>query len=316
MVKANVTPVVSGSKIWFSIASRRFLAVTFIATVNCFGAGQAHAQAVGVVPATAEAPIQPPGRGMLEQPCPVQVIPDMPKREPGEPAKFTPEFGRAYGAVLAYQQRYDWAWLCRYAAANEALKGKPAPRAVFMGDSITEAWRRYDQPLFDGGIIDRGISGQTTPQMVVRFYQDVVSLIPRVVHIMAGTNDIAGNTGPTSAERFKNNIRAMVDIAFSNGIGVVLGSITPVSMAPASIAQRPPERILELNAWLKAYAAQRGVIYADYYSAMVGPDGGVKEGLTYDGLHPGTNGYTLMRPIAERAIAEAERESSRRRRRP
>jgi lysophospholipase L1-like esterase len=253
---------------------------------------------------------------MLEQPCPVQAMPDAPKREPGEPARMTPEFGRAYGALLAYQQRYDWAGLCRYAAENEALKGQPATRTVFMGDSITEGWRRYDPALFSGGTIDRGISGQTTPQMVVRFYQDVVALRPRVVHIMAGTNDIAGNTGPTSAEQFRNNIRAMVDIAAANGIGVVLASITPISLAPASIAQRPPQRIVELNAWLKSYAASRGAVYADYYSAMAGPDGAVKDGLTFDGLHPGTLGYNVMRPIAKRAIAQAERKLIRNRRRP
>lgn len=261
--------------------------------------------ALAQVPTTTA--ISPPGRGMLDQPCPVQTIPAMPKREPGEPSKLTPEFGRAYGAALTYQRQYDWAWLCHYAAENDELKRGPRPQTVFMGDSITEGWLRYDPRFFRNGTVDRGISGQTTPQMLLRFYRDVVSLRPRVVHIMAGTNDIAGNTGPTSPDDFKNNISAMVDIAIANRIGVVLASITPVSLTPSSIAQRPPQRIRELNAWLKSYAARRGVVYVDYYSTLVAADGGVKQGLTYDGLHPGSAGYNLMRPIAERAIAAAAR---------
>jgi len=251
---------------------------------------------------------------MLEQPCPAQVIPEIPTREPGEPSKLTPEFGAAYGAVLTYQQRYDWAWLCHYQAEDEAMGQGPAPHAVFMGDSITEAWQRYDPQLFLDGFVDRGISGQTTPQMLVRFYQDVVELRPRVVHIMAGTNDIAGNSGPTSPQRFKNNIRAMVDIALANHIAVVLASITPVGLDASNVAQRPPARILELNRWLRDYAADRGLVYADDFASLVGLDGGVRNGLTYDGLHPGTVGYGIMRPIAERAIAQAERRHGWRRR--
>jgi lysophospholipase L1-like esterase len=251
--------------------------------------------------------IQPPGKGMIEQPCPAQAVPAMPKSEPGRPGAITREWGMAYSAAITYQQRHDWAWLCRYQTANEALKIAPPPRAVFMGDSITEAWGNYDPQLFRNGIVDRGISGQTTPQMLVRFYHDVVALRPRVVHIMAGTNDIAGNTGPTSAEQFMNNIRAMVDIALANRIAVVLASITPVGRDARTVAQRPPARILELNRWLRDYAAERGLTYADYYQAMAGPDNGVRDGLTYDGLHPGTTGYAVMRPIAERAVAQAER---------
>lgn len=259
--------------------------------------------------------IQPPGTGMLEQPCPALKIPDMPMSEPGQPAKFTREYAFTYGAALAYQLKYDWAWLCRYQAANEALKNAPRPRVVFMGDSITQGWGVYDPQLFSNGVIDRGVSGQTTPQMLVRFYQDVVALQPRVVHIMAGTNDIYGNTGPTSPEQFKNNIRAMVDLALANHIAVILASITPIGGDARSVAQRPPARILELNRWLRGYATERGLIYADYYQAMVGPDGAVREGLTFDGLHPGTAGYKIMRPIADRAIVDAERRGSRMQRR-
>lgn len=267
------------------------------------------ATAQGSPPAPAQ--IQPQGKGMLEQPCPAGAVPpSMPKHEPGRPATITREWGMAYGAAAAYQQRYDWPWLCHYQSANEALKTASPPRAVFMGDSITEAWGNYDPQLFRNGVLDRGISGQTTPQMLVRFYADVVALRPRVVHIMAGTNDIAGNTGPTSVEQFKNNIRAMVDIALANRIAVVLASITPVGRDARTVAQRPPARILELNRWLRDYAARRGLTYADYYQAMAGSDNSVRDGLTYDGLHPGTAGYALMRPIAERAIAQAERRSS------
>lgn len=298
----------TASQVW---RSRIGFGVMGSAAVLLACAQQAAAQAAAPVAQGAAVPptIQPPGKGMLEQPCPVQQIPARPKSEPGRPGTLTREMGMAYGATAAYQQRYDWAWLCRYQAANETMKATPRPRAVFMGDSITEAWANYDPQLFSNGIVGRGISGQTTPQMLVRFYQDVVALRPRVVHIMAGTNDIAGNTGPTSAEQFKNNIRAMVDIARANRIAVVLASIPPVGREARSVAQRPPARILELNLWLRDYAAQRSLTYADYYQAMAGPDNGVRDGLTYDGLHPGTAGYTIMHPIAERAIAQAERRS-------
>jgi lysophospholipase L1-like esterase len=256
--------------------------------------------------------IRPPGEGMLEQPCPTFApVPPMELAEPGRPAKITREFGAAYGANNTYQRKYDWPWLCRYQADNAAIARGPAPKVVFMGDSITENWGRYDPAFFTNGVVDRGISGQTSPQMLLRFHQDVVALHPRVVHIMAGSNDIAGNTGPTSPEAFKNNIRAMVEIAQANRIAVVLASIPPSNRFSLYPKIKPAPRIAELNTWLKAYAAERGAVYADYFSVLVGPDAGMQPAYTSDGLHPATDGYRTMRPVAERAIAEAERQGPR-----
>ena len=162
----------------------------------------------------------------------------------------------------------DWASLCRYRAANAALDPKQRPVAVFMGDSITERWNELDPDFFAHGFLDRGISGQTSPQMLVRFMADVVALHPQVVHIMAGTNDVAGNTGPNSPEDFKNNIRAMVDLARANGISVVIGSIPPADHFGWSPEFRPARQIAELNRWLRDYASAEGLVYADYYAAL------------------------------------------------
>lgn len=255
----------------------------------------------------APAAIAPPGEGMIEQPCPAikPVAPDS-LPEPGKPAKLSPEFLQFYAATKVYTGKYDWPWMCRYRAANAAAAGAKRPHVVFMGDSITELWALYDPGFFAGANADRGISGQTSPQMLLRFYQDVVALRPRVVHILAGTNDIAGNTGPTDAEAFKNNIRAMVELAQANNIRVVLGSILPVDTFPWAPKLKPAPQILALNAWLKAYAAQRGAIYADYYGAMVdASSGGLRKDLTFDGVHPATQGYRIMRGVAEKALALA-----------
>ncbi len=137
-----------------------------------------------------------------------------------------------------------------------------------MGDSITEGWGVGDPSLFSGAVVDRGISGQTSPQMLVRFYQDVVALHPQAVHIMAGTNDVAGNTGPSSPDDFKNNIRAMVDLAKANHIQVVLASILPAERFAWRPDIQPVEQIRRLNAWLRQYASQHKLIYADYYSSL------------------------------------------------
>jgi lysophospholipase L1-like esterase len=198
----------------------------------------------------------------------------------------------------------DWAALCKYQAADHDVDH---PRAVLIGDSITEFWLPTAPALFADGVVDRGISGQTSPQMVVRFYQDVVRLHPRVVHIMCGTNDIAGNTGPTSADEYTNAVLAMVDLARANHIAVVLGSILPAGAFGWRPGYRPAAQIAALNSWLHALADQRGLVYADYYAAMAGPDGAMKPGLSGDGVHPNAAGYALMEPIARAAIAEAER---------
>ncbi len=200
----------------------------------------------------------------------------------------------------------DWANLNRYRDANAKL-GAPTTdedRVVFMGDSITDAWVRFN--FFPGKpYIGRGISGQTTPQMLVRFRQDVVDLKPKVVLILAGTNDIAGNTGPSTPEMIEDNLMTMADIAKANGIKVVLCSITPAFDYPWKRGMEPAPKILALNAWMKEYAAKAGLIYADYYSAMVDERPGMKTELSTDGVHPNQAGYDLMAPVAERAIAQA-----------
>ena len=178
-------------------------------------------------------------------------------------------------------------------------------RAVFLGDSITENWHAADPSLFTGDFVNRGIGGQTSPQMLLRFYADVLGLHPRVVHIMAGTNDLAGNTGPYSEQQYKDNIRAMCDLALANGVRVVLAGIPPTTGFPWRPALRPGPQIVELNAWLQRYAAQRKMIYVDYAAVLAQPDGAMRADLSHDGVHPNRSGYALMRPLAEHAIAAA-----------
>jgi lysophospholipase L1-like esterase len=204
----------------------------------------------------------------------------------------------------------DWAQLGRYRADNAALP-PPAPgtqRVVFYGDSITDGWGRGEgHGVFFPGkpYINRGISGQTTPQMLVRFQQDVVHLRPAAVVILAGTNDIAGNTGPSTPEMIEDNFKSMAAIAQANGIKVILASITPAFSYPWKPGIQPVPVIREVNQWLKQYCASQHLVYLDYYSAMSGPNGAMKPGLASDGVHPTAAGYAIMAPLAEAAIAEA-----------
>ena len=200
----------------------------------------------------------------------------------------------------------DWAWQCRYRADNAAIDPSNPPKVVFIGDSITEGWLGADPDFFAHGNIDRGISGQTSPQLLVRFWQDVVALRPQIVHIMVGTNDIAGNSGPTTPVAYKNAIRAMATLAKANGIAVILGSIPPADHFTWAPQHKPAPWVAALNLWLKDYAASEGLVYADYYGALAGPNGEFPAALAPDGVHPNTAGYAAMRPIAEQAIARAE----------
>lgn len=200
--------------------------------------------------------------------------------------------------------RNDWAWLARYREDNRKLAPTSAPRVVFLGDSITEGWVNMVPAFFRPGRIGRGISGQTTPQMLVRMRQDVIALKPRVVHIMAGTNDVAGNTGVTSDLDIQNNIRSMTELAQAHGIKVILASIPPAADFPWKPGLNPGERIQRLNAWIRGYAKAGGAVYADYWSAT--HDGlGFRAGLAYDGVHPSAAGYAAMAPVAEVAIRKA-----------
>jgi len=200
-------------------------------------------------------------------------------------------------------QLMDWAQLNRYRAANAAVVGPV--KVVFFGDSITDAWELNGGSFFPGKpYLNRGISGETTPQMLVRFRQDVVNLHPEAVVILAGTNDIAGNTGPSTPEMIEDNFKSMTEIAKANGIRVILASVTPVATYPwAPAVTDVPAKIAVLNAWLKDYCGQEKLTYLDYWTAMAGPDGGMKPGISKDGVHPNAAGYAIMQPLAEAAIA-------------
>jgi len=205
-------------------------------------------------------------------------------------------------------QLQDWNQLGRYHADNEKLKAQPVPpgRVVFMGDSITDGWRLEN--YFPGKpYVNRGISGQTTPQMLARFYADVIELKPAAVIFLAGTNDISRNTGPSTAEMIQHNFMAMCELAQAHGIKVILGSLLPVSdyTRAKQTERRPPAHILKLNAWLKEYAARNNAVYADYFSALADDKGMLREGFSNDGLHPNAKGYEVMAPIAEAAIRKA-----------
>ena len=203
----------------------------------------------------------------------------------------------------------DWANLSRYRADNASVSAPAAgeTRVVFMGDSITDSWGRKYGKFFPGkAYVNRGISGQTTPQMLIRFRPDVLALKPKAVVILAGTNDISGNTGPMTLEEIEGNLTSMAELAKAHGIKVVLSSVMPVTDAiRPQTERRPPEKIRALNTWIKDYAAKTGAVYLDYYSAMVDDKGMLKTELTYDGLHPNDAGYDLIQPLAQKAIDRA-----------
>lgn len=203
----------------------------------------------------------------------------------------------------------DWPNLCRYRAANLTVNEQTtaAHRVVFIGDSITENWAAADPAFFGREFINRGISGQTTPQILLRFRADVIALRPDVVHIMAGTNDVAGNTGPSRLEDVENNFKSMVDLALANGIKVVLASIPPADDFPWRPGLQPALKIQALNAWLRKYAASRGVVYLDYYRVLSSDGGALKPGLGQDAVHPNRAGYDLMEPLTRAAIAQARK---------
>ena len=237
-------------------------------------------------------------------------------REAGSTAS-CPEMATALGAMMRNDVRLrDWANMVRYRGDNLNVK-PPASgesRVVFMGDSITDGWQ---QPRYGGFFpgkpyLDRGISGQTTPQMLLRFRPDVIDLKPKVVVILAGTNDIAGNTGPMSNEEIQGNLESMSQLAHANDIRVVFASVTPVSgyhvASPNAAPQtslRPMARIVALNEWMKRYAEAHKDVYLDYFSAMTDQSGVMRAELTEDDLHPNAKGYAIMGPLAEAAIERA-----------
>lgn len=205
----------------------------------------------------------------------------------------------------------DFANLARYREANSKLAppAKSENRVVFMGDSITDGWK-LNEYFPNQPYVNRGISGQTTPQMLLRFRPDVINLKPKVVVILAGTNDIASNTGPTTLETIEGNLASMVDLAHANGINVALASVMPISDYNKNASgnpiirslQRPPAQILALNAWIKNLCSERDLVYLDYFTAMADDKGFLKADIARDGLHPNAKGYELIKPLAENAI--------------
>ena len=217
-----------------------------------------------------------------------------------------------HGGVLSAGQQsvpeQDWPNLAAYREANAKLAPPAAgeARVVFLGDSITYAWSRGGRSFFPGKpYINRGLKGQTTPQMLIRFRQDVLALRPAVVVILAGTNDIAGNTGPSTLEMIEDNLASMADLARANGVRVVLASVLPAADYPWRPGLDPASKILALNAWMRKSAVSNGIVYLDYHSAMSDGAGGLADGLSSDGVHPNDKGYAIMAPLAEQAIAQA-----------
>jgi lysophospholipase L1-like esterase len=240
-----------------------------------------------------------------------QAVP--PRSVPMPPEQAEPEADlQKLQSELAEDQKTlrDWANLARYRDENGKLNPPQGGerRVVFMGDSITDGWGRAQGSKFFPGkpYVNRGISGQTTPQMLIRFRPDVIALQSKVVVILAGTNDIAGNTGPETLDQIEGNLESMAQLAKTNGIKVVLASVMPVcDYIKPQTTHRPPEKIVALNTWIKDYCTRNGCVYLDYFSAMVDSKGMLKEELTYDGLHPNNAGYEVMAPLAQKAIDQA-----------
>jgi lysophospholipase L1-like esterase len=259
--------------------------------------------------------------GIVEQPCPAAITlasdakandqKEWQERllDPDAGREFEPpDLNAANAAHTAEEERlhYDWASLCRYRAENAALRRSSTPRVVFMGDSITEIWKIAHPEFFGEGYVDRGVSGQTTGQMLVRFRQDVIALKPAVVHILAGTNDFAGNAGPTTLEAIRNNIASMVDLAIANDIRVVLGSVPPAGAFPwRATVLEPAQHIVEMNEWLRRFAREKNLIYVDYHEPLADERDAMKQTFSNDGVHPNRDGYSVMEPLARRAIEQA-----------
>jgi lysophospholipase L1-like esterase len=273
-----------------------------------------HALVAAALLSAATASAQTP----LAAPPQAPAAPPVAVAQPAPPAPLPscPELAAAVQAAARNDVRLqDWANLGRYREANRSL---PAPaageaRVVLMGDSITDAWPQPRFGAFFPGkpYVGRGISGQTTPQMLIRFRPDVVDLKPKVVVILAGTNDIAGNTGPMTDEQVAGNLASMAELARASGIRVVFSSILPTSAyhaRPGDVPQttrRPMARITALNAWMKDYASKNGHVYLDYFSAMTDASGLFRTELSEDDLHPNAAGYAIMAPLAEAAIQAA-----------
>jgi len=297
-------------------ASRVSLRELIAFTVVAIAALSAGSEATGAISGAATPP-----PGLSDQPCPdgsegrsepMQALARALVADgPIDPAVLKAYSDGALERAKADEARTkdDWADLCLYRGANDALAAKGGARVVFLGDSITELWQAADPELFTDGTVDRGISGQTSGQALLRFFPDVVALHPKVVHLLIGTNDIAGNNGPSRPEDLQNNIRAMIEIAKANHIRVILASITPAASFPWRPDIHPTDQILAMNHWLYDLARREGLIYIDYYAVLAAPNGAMRDGFSRDGVHPLVNGYALMKPLALDAIRRSLRQA-------
>jgi lysophospholipase L1-like esterase len=260
-------------------------------------------------------------KGIVPDPCPPEPPVTQHFRDLLErffaPGKLSPDFFKSLaqdpelqGRMSAQRERaqHDWANLCRYRTENQAAVKARSARVVYLGDSITENWQLADPAMYSAVVLDRGISGQTSPQVLLRFYSDVVAVHPRVVHLMVGTNDIAGNTGPSAPGDFENNVSAMLDIAAAHHIQVVLAAIPPSRLLGWSGVDPRPQ-LVRLNGWLRDEAARRHLEFVDYGSVLAATDGGMLDAYSNDGVHPNRAGYALMRPLAEAAVRRAMKET-------
>jgi len=255
-----------------------------------FGAGSAGL--ADVLPA----PVATPEVGVLDDPCAgVPIAPNAAHQATADP----------YQSWMHEWLGLDWGQKCRYRRANAALPPASPHRVVFLGDSITESWASFEPDFFVDDVLDRGISGQTTAQMLVRLRSDVLELHPAVVHIMAGTNDIAGNTGPTSLADIQGNISSMVEQARAHGARVILASIPPAAAIPWRPQVQPMPAIAAMNDWLRGYAEREHLVYVDYHRMLSDGRGAFQRKLSEDGAHPNGAGYAVMRPLAAAAIRQA-----------
>jgi lysophospholipase L1-like esterase len=261
-------------------------------------------------------PPDPAHAGIVADPCahlppPPKVLTDswaaadVARKAGREPAAAPADVVAAYESWSRTRNAMDFAGLCRYREANATLPAPTAKRVVFIGDSITEGWSNRRPAFFAGDRINRGIGGQTTPQMLARFRADVIDLEPAVVHILAGINDIAGNTGPTTLENIENNLRSMVELAQAHDIHVVLGAVLPASRFPWRPEIDPVPSVLALNDWLERYADEVGAEFVDYFDALDDGRHGLAPEHADDGVHPTEAGYAIMEPLTNAAIVSA-----------
>ena len=237
-------------------------------------------------------------------PLVIELVQAMLGDDPVDPALLAkvsePESLAARAQAEAQLRADDWGNLGRYQAGNAAIIASGVrPDLVFIGDSISEIWVAGDPDFFGPGRVGRGISGQTSPQILLRFQADVVALRPKAVHLLCGGNDIAGNTGPTTPYRYQCNIEAMIELALARGIHVYLGSITPAGYFSWRPEVSPGPWVGELNVWLRELARRRGLTFVDYFSAMADEDGSMRREFTHDGLHPNRRGYAVMRQVLQ-----------------